>query len=467
MGKHLDRAEILLDLDKYDLAETALRQEIAENPDSDLAYGSLARCLINQRKLGSATLETLEYALSLNAESDWLHYLFAVYWHMKGEFKQAQQAIGVAIELDPNSEVYFDTLARILFDRGDDKFTTHNRRILAIILIISRGALWPIAFWISSGGKGYWLRSYLQPVFIPLAKSLALNPEYLSALNLQTQLLIATNRSDRALTSSLNALEVDPNHHTAHKLHAQVLLKLGKYSAAVDHFQSSLRVDPSSTESKVGLLEAVRSQYWVYPWVSITNWRGRLILTGVFLTAVAIGISMTWFNNEVIFTVFIYAVFLPAVAISFAAKSILNLYLQLNSKTKSLITNLISIRTAVIGNYIAGLTIAVLASSYTLIGLLILSDNRPVQAIIAVVIWVIAGVFVSTVTCLPAIDYCQLRWRSTPVIYLLVICGLGLSNILTYLTNNHLKNLVLLFFLLVFLSPLLAIYSVKKSHLNS
>ena len=119
MGKHLDRAEILLDLDKYDLAETALRQEIAENPDSDLAYGSLARCLINQQKLGPATLETLEYALSLNAESDWLHYLFAVYWHMKGEFKQAQQAIGVAIELDPNSEIYFDTLARILFDQGD------------------------------------------------------------------------------------------------------------------------------------------------------------------------------------------------------------------------------------------------------------------------------------------------------------------------------------------------------------
>ena len=40
MGKHLDRAEILLDLDKYDLAEKELRQEIVENPDSDLARAS-------------------------------------------------------------------------------------------------------------------------------------------------------------------------------------------------------------------------------------------------------------------------------------------------------------------------------------------------------------------------------------------------------------------------------------------
>ena len=138
MGKHLDRANILLDLDKYDLAETALRQEIAENPDSDIAHGSLARCLINQRKLDSVTLETLEYALSLNAENDWLHYLFAVYWHMKGEFKQAQQAIGIAIELDPNCALYFDTLARSLFDRGNDNFKTHNWRILAILFVLDR-----------------------------------------------------------------------------------------------------------------------------------------------------------------------------------------------------------------------------------------------------------------------------------------------------------------------------------------
>ena len=460
MGKHLDRADILLDLDKYDLAEKELRQEIAENPDSDLAYGSLARCLINQRKLGAETIETIEYALSLNAENDWLHYLFAVYWHMKGEFNQAQKAIGVAIELDPNSPLYFDTLARILFDRGNDNFKTHSWRVLVIIFVFSRGILWPISWGISATFKSYWLRSYLQPVFTPLEKSLSLDPEYLSALNLQTQLLINTNRSHRALASSLNALETDPNDRTAHKLHGQILLRLGKYATAREHFQSALRIDPSSAESKAGLLEAVRSQSWIYPWMSITNWRGILVLAIAFAIAVAIGISTTWFNNESVFIIFTYLIFIPAIFVSLAARSIFNLFLQLNPKNKLLITSSISIQDIIFGNYIASLIIAIISSTYFFSCFLLISDNGTAQAIVSVTLGVIAGMFISTVTFLPTID--RQRLHSLPLIYQLVVGGLGLVNIAIYLSSNHVGTLYSLFFWLVFLSPVFAIYSSRK-----
>ena len=460
MGKHLDRADILLDLDKYDLAEQALHQEIAENPDSDLAYGSLARCLINQRKLGAETVETIEYALSLNAENDWLHYLFAVYWHMKGEFDQAQKAIGIAIELDPNSPLYFDTLARILFDRGNDNFKTHSWRVLAIIFVFSRGVLWPISWGISATFKNYWLRSYLQPVFTPLEKSLSLDPEYLSAINLQTQLLISTNRSDRALASSLNALQIDPSDHIAHKLHAQILLRLGKYTSAVDHFQSSLRIDPSSAESKAGLLEATRSQYWIYPWISITNWRGRLVLSTVLAITIAIWISTTWFKNEGIFVFFTYLIFVPFIFVSLAARPIFNLFLQLNPKNKLLMTGSISIRDTIFGNYIAGLIIAIISSTYLFSCLSIVLDNRQVLAIVSSMLAILAGIFISTVTLLPTID--RQSSRSLALIYQLVVGGLGLVNIAVYLSTNHVGTLYSLFFWLVFLSPIFAIYSSRK-----
>ncbi len=460
MGKHLDRAEILLELDKYDLAEKELRQEIVESPDSDLAHGSLARCLINQRKLGADTLEIVEYALSLNPENDWLHYLLAVYWHMSGEFDRAQTAIGVAIELDPNSPLYFDTLARILFDRGNDNFKTHSRRVLAIIFIFSRGVLWPIGWGISATFKSYWLRSYLQPVLAPLEKSLSLDPEYLSALNLQTQLLINTNRSHRALDSSLYALRIDPNDGIAHRLHAQTLLRLGKYTPARDHFQSALSIDPSSTESKVGLLEATRSQYRIYPWISITNWRGRLVLLLGLVITLAIGISTIWFDSNRIFTIFAYLTFSPAICVSLAAKPIFNLLLQLNPKSKQSITNSISIRATIFGNYIASLVIAIISSTYLLTCFLVILDNRSIQATVSYILAIIAGIFVSIVTFLPTID--RRRSQSLPLIYLLVVSGLGLVTIGVYLNTNQAGSLGQLFFWLVFLSPVFAMYSSRK-----
>ena len=460
MGKHLDRAEILLELDKYDLAEKELRQEIAENPDSDLAHGSLARCLINQRKLGTETLQIVEYALSLNPENDWLHYLLAVYWHMSGDFNRAQTAIGISIELDPNSPLYFDTLARILYDRGNDNFKTHSRRVLLIILVCSRGVLWPVGWAISATFKSYWLRSYLQPVFAPLEKSLSLDPEYLSALNLQTQLLLQTNRSHRALDSGLDALRIDPSDDTAHRLHAQTLLRLGKYTAARDHFQSALSIDPSSIESKAGLLEAVRSQYWIYPWISITNWRGILVLAIMFSIAVSIGISTIWFNSEDTFLLFTYLVFVPVICMSFAAKPIFNLCLQLNPKYRLSIASLGSIQDTIFGNYIASLVITVLSSVYLFSCLVVALDNKPLLATVSCIVSIIAGIFISTMTFLPTID--RQRSRSLSLIYLLALCGLGIANIALYLSTNHLGSLYSVFFWLVLLSPLFAIYSSRK-----
>jgi tetratricopeptide (TPR) repeat protein len=462
MGKHLDRADILLDLHKYDLAEQELRQEIVENPDSDLAHGSLARCLINQQRVGSETLTIIEYALSLNPENDWLHYLLAVYWQIKCEFDRAQTAIEVAIQLDPDCTVYFDTLARILYDRGNDKFKTHSWRTLAIIFVVSRGVLWPISLGILAIGKGYWIRSYLQPVFTPLKKSLSLDPGYLSALNLQTHLLIKTNQFRPALASSSNALQIDPNDHNAHKLHAQVLLRLGKYAAARDHFQSALSIDPSSAESKAGLLETVRSQYRIYPWISITNWRGILVLAIGFCINVAIGISTSWSNNEDIFLFFTYLIFIPAIGVSLAAKPIFNLFLQLNPKIKLLITSLIPIQNIIFGNYIAGFVIATISSTCLFICFLIILGDGPILYTIGLT-WIITmGLLISIATFLPTID--RQRFRYFPLIYQLVVGGVGIVNIGSYLSTNQVGSCGKLFFWLVFLTPVFAIYSSRKSN---
>ena len=59
MGKHFDRAEVLFDQGRYELAEKELRAEIAKNPQSADAHALLSMCLINQKKQPRNLIERL------------------------------------------------------------------------------------------------------------------------------------------------------------------------------------------------------------------------------------------------------------------------------------------------------------------------------------------------------------------------------------------------------------------------
>jgi tetratricopeptide (TPR) repeat protein len=269
MGKYFDYAQNLIEQGRYDLAEKELREEIAKNPDSDLGYGALAFCLINQGILTAETLNLINSALSLNVKNSWNHYLLSIYFHDKGRFKHAQSEINIAIKLEPDSEQYFYFLAYILFGQGRSQFAIHSSA--------SRGFMHFL--------ESHFIRPYLKPVFYPLEKSLAINPQYLPAINLSTNLLITTGRTQLALVSSEKALKIGLDNSITHNLHGRVLNESGKYSEAITYFQSALKIEPTLKEAKDGLLEAMRSQYWIYPWISITHWKGKLS----FLLAVPVG----------------------------------------------------------------------------------------------------------------------------------------------------------------------------------
>jgi tetratricopeptide (TPR) repeat protein len=441
MGKHFDRAQILIEQNRYDLAEKELREEIAENPDFDRAYSNLALCLINQQNLGSETLDLIDYALSLNVENDWNHYLLAMYWYNKDDLNRARLSIEVAIELDPNSSFYFHILACILFDRGKNKFT--------IDVQISRGLL--------SICESYFIRSYLKSVFPPLEKSLALDPNYLPAINLMTNLLITTGRTKRALLSSRAALSIDPNHAITHKLHGQILTELGKYTVAIEHFQSALSIDPNFQEAKDGLLEAMRSQYWIYPLISMTNWRGKLVFfltfpVGIFAAILVRDLASRFIYGNPPLELVIFAITIAIVVVSFPAQWIFNLFLQLDPKNKFLIT----VRDAIIANYAAGLTGTILLSIYATM----LFDNTPTRTTAMTIVAILGGIVIPIVTFLPVHRQTRLSRKSLKLSigYQLGVGILGIINIAIYFKFHHLGIFGYLFASLVLISFLAAIH---------
>jgi tetratricopeptide (TPR) repeat protein len=437
MSKHFDRAQILIQQGRYDLAEEELRQEIVKNPDSDRGYGYLALCLINQQKLTDETLGLIDYALSLNVENDWNHYLFALYWYNKNNFDRAEAAIKVAIELNPNSEHYFYILACILFDRGKSQFALHA--------MASRGAM---NLW-----ESYFIRSYLKHVRSPLEQSLALNPQYLPALNLLTNLLITTGQTKLALASSQRALEIDPNNANAHNLHGKILTECGKYTEAIEYFRSTLRIDPSFKGAKEGLLEAMRSQYWIYPWISMTNWRGKLVFFSTFpvgiFAAILVRDLASRIDGNPPLELAVFAIMITIIVVSFPAQWIFNLFLQSDPKNKFLIV----VRDTIISSYVAGLTVTFLLSIYATM----FFDNTPARSMAMTLVGLIGGIVIPVITFLPVNS--QTRSPVLSIGYQIGVGILGIVSILIYLSFHRLGIIGYTFGFLVLLSPLVAIHS--------
>ncbi len=487
MGKHLDRAEIPIEQNRYDLAEVAARQEIAENPDSERGYSTLALCLVSQHKLARETLDLINYALSLNAENDWNHYLLAMYWCDLCDFDRARLAIETAIELDPNSEHYFYLLAFILFAQGESKFEGKARSFFNLSFL----------------HESYFIRSELEPVFTPIEQSLALNPEYLPTLNLLTRLLIRIGKNRQALNSSLSALSIDPNDEDAHDLHGQILTKNGKYSAAVESFKSALSIDPTLTSAKKGLLEAMRSQYWFYAWISITNWRGRLVLFAIFpflIVAMKVGnkynstaadrlsifssilesilitflviipLFIAWLfvtlpigaivflliNENLVIGLGILLTIVTVAIISFPAQWIFNLFLKIDSKNKLLF----SVWDSAIANYVTGLTITILISVYTYVAMSFY--QLPARSVIHM-LWIVGGIFTALATFLPTNS--GNYWgsqssgsRKLAIYYQLIIGILGTIGIWIYPQRGTLGALGYVLTFLVLLSPLAIVF---------
>jgi tetratricopeptide (TPR) repeat protein len=435
MGKHFDRAEILIEQGKYDLAEAALREEIAENPDLDRGYTTLAQCLINERKLTSETLELINHALSLNAENDWNYYLLCLYWYYRNDFERAILAIQVAIELDANSYFYFYILASILFDRGQAKFEIDTKASRMFQL-----------FWVS-----YFIKPYLKPVWHPLEKSLSLNPQYLPTLNLQTNLLGATGQIKRALYSSSIALQIDSSNAIAHGFHGQILTEYGMYSEAIKYFQSALRIEPDYKQAKYGLLEAMRSQYWIYPWISITNWRGKLI----FILTLPIGIIAVLAIRNMLdesslskdrLELLVYATMATIMISSFPSQLIFNSFLRLEEKNKLLI----NIQDAIVANYTTGLTATLLLATYAAMIFGNNADRHTEMTIVSI----IGGIIIATMTFYPVNSQSKLPILS--IGYQLSVAILGIISMVVYIKFNDLERICPLFGFLVLGSSLIA-----------
>jgi tetratricopeptide (TPR) repeat protein len=222
--EQIQRIELLLEQDRFVDAEKILHTLLPENPDSAYLKYLQSRCREKQGDTRTA-MQFIDEAIGLQPDNAWFFFHKAL---LSSEMKKPQDAhrlISEAIALDSQEAGFYGFKALLLYN--DKQF---------------------------------------QKALDEANEGLALNPENMTCLNVRSLAQSSLNQRDSAEETIQDALRSDPNNAFTHTTQAYLLLRKGNASKALEEFKEALRIDPHSEYAKAGLIEALKSRYFIYRW---------------------------------------------------------------------------------------------------------------------------------------------------------------------------------------------------------
>ncbi len=245
MSNSLDRALLLFQQARYELAAEALEQAIAANASDATAHALLGLCLARSKRYPEA-LQAAQQALHLAPDHAYCHYALASVLYDHDRLAEAQTAISEAIRLDPHEVSYFALQAWIEIDQQH----------------------WAEA--LTSAEQG-----------------LRLNPEHVGCTNLRAMALVKLGRVPEAKTAVEAALAHSPDDALSHANLGWVLLEQASPHQALMSFREALRLNPELEWARQGVVEALKARNPIYGlmlryflWLPKLSWQVRW---GIFL----------------------------------------------------------------------------------------------------------------------------------------------------------------------------------------
>lgn len=217
MNPHLQRAQVLLQQHRPELAEESLRRALVDEPQLAPAHSLLGLCLAARKQFAEAESEAGQ-AIGLAPDNPFSHYAMASVLEDRNKLPQAEAAIRQAIALDPADADYHATLAQILLRREDK----------AGALAASESAL-------------------------------QFDPDHMGANNLRAIALTQLGRKAEAGQSIEATLSRNPDDAVSHANRAWTLLHEGRPKNALPHFREALRLDPNNEWARAGCVEAMKA----------------------------------------------------------------------------------------------------------------------------------------------------------------------------------------------------------------
>ena len=219
---HEQRAQLLMQQQRYDQAEQELRLELSNNPDNATAHALLAMCLSERKQFDAAT-EEAHASIGLAPDDPFMHYAHAHVLEDQDKHKDARAAILHAISFAPHSSEFFALLSSIEIQMRH----------------------WNEA--LDAANKG-----------------LQFDPEHTGCNNCRAIALTRLGRRDEAGATIGAALERDPANSNTHANMGWKLLHDSNPREAAVHFREALRIDPQNEWARAGIVEALKAKNVIY-----------------------------------------------------------------------------------------------------------------------------------------------------------------------------------------------------------
>ena len=222
---HLQRAILLLQQRRMDLAEQELRRALLENPHDATALSLLANCLARQDRLEDAT-HTARAAIVADPGNALGYYMLGVVLRQRNRFDEAAEAVGQAIRIEPDQSTHWAELAQIELNRQH----------------------WDAALQAAERG-------------------LAHDAEDVDCTNLRAMALVKLGRREEAGQTIDVALARDPDNAVSHANRGWTLLESREPRKAMEHFREALRLNPDLDWARSGIAEAMKARNPLYRWL--------------------------------------------------------------------------------------------------------------------------------------------------------------------------------------------------------
>jgi len=222
VNPNLQRALLLFEQSRFEMAEGELRQSLATDPHDAYAHALLGLCLATNERFKEATVEA-EQAVHLAPDFPFAHFALASILHDRNRNTEALAAINEALRLDASDADYFALLAAIQLDEKQ----------------------WPAALEAAERG-------------------LQLDSEHTGCTNLRAVALVKLGRKAEAGATIDAALAKNPDNAVTHANQGWTLLHQGESKKALDHFREALRLDPENDWARQGIVEALKARNIIY-----------------------------------------------------------------------------------------------------------------------------------------------------------------------------------------------------------
>lgn len=225
MNVHMQRAQLLIQQDRYELAEPELRLALAEDSNNSLAHTLLAVCLRHQERFEEATAE-VRLAIAADPLEAGGYSELAMIMLDRNRLPEARSAIREALRLEPWESEHFGILAAIE----------------------ARDNQWKACLTAAEQG-------------------LEQDPDDFSCSNLRSMALMSLGQRELAAEAAASVLQRTPNDPLAHANEGWRQLHLREPEKALLSFQESLRLNPESEYAQSGMIEAMKTRYAIYRWL--------------------------------------------------------------------------------------------------------------------------------------------------------------------------------------------------------